>query len=374
MRSDRNNNFDILRLLAALSVAVFHGMIHFKLAEASPAWRAFSSFISRFPGVPIFFCISGFLIAKSAERNLDSLGKYFRARVLRIYPALWACVALGGLAIWRFGFFDHVPAWRIALWCATNFLAGGAALNPSFLRSFGTGVWNASLWTIFVELSFYVFLPATYLACRKIGFSVNRAFCWCLALSFAVFISAHGLEYGETKAVGGLSKMVWYSLPGNLWMFLFGTLAHCYWSRLAPWFEGKAGWWILAGVVLPQLLWPLSFPGAFGFVFAVLRLFLLRLCVAGLTLSVAFSFTGVSSRLLRGQDISYGLYLYHMFVFNVLIQLGFRGLKGFSLGLLVSLALGAASWFLLERRALALKEPSLARRAAAAIPSTPGGS
>ncbi len=62
------NNFDLIRLFAAFQVALVHV---FHIMEIETAWVG--SFILHllylFPGVPIFFFISGFLISRSYENN-----------------------------------------------------------------------------------------------------------------------------------------------------------------------------------------------------------------------------------------------------------------------------------------------------------------
>jgi peptidoglycan/LPS O-acetylase OafA/YrhL len=363
MKHERANNFDLLRLGAALQVAIYHGIDHFHLGENSQGWRAIQRMASIFPGVPIFFCISGFLIARSVERNLDNLSGYFRSRALRIYPALWVCVALGGATLWWFGFFNGVAKWKVAIWWLLNLGAGGATVNPDYLRHFGTGVWNGSLWTIFVELSFYVFLPLVYLVCRRINVPVERWLAVLLGVSFATFVGFHGLQYGDTKAFGFATKAVWYSLAGNLWMFLFGTLAHRYWPRIAGFFTGKMIWWTLACILLTEFMNPIELAGAGGAAFAAFRLFTLRFLVAGFTLSAAHSFRSASDRLLKGQDISYGVYVYHMLVFNVLLHLGLSATGWYFAGLAITASLAAMSWFLLERRALAWKTVTIRQAA-----------
>ncbi len=84
----RINNFDIIRLFAALQVAIHHTMSHLKIEQNSDSViLMFSGF---FPGVPIFFFVSGFLISKSYESN-PSIREYAQNRILRIYPALIIC-------------------------------------------------------------------------------------------------------------------------------------------------------------------------------------------------------------------------------------------------------------------------------------------
>src|SRR5579871_2179435 len=89
--NSRANNFDLIRLLAALQVVLFHAREHLKIDYKGYGLEPIFSFIAYFPGVPIFFCISGFLIYNSYKRNYNDIAKYFRNRFLRLFPGLWAC-------------------------------------------------------------------------------------------------------------------------------------------------------------------------------------------------------------------------------------------------------------------------------------------
>jgi peptidoglycan/LPS O-acetylase OafA/YrhL len=303
-----------------------------------------------FPGVPIFFCISGFLIAQSLERNRNRLSKYFEARVLRIYPALVAVTYLGAVMLLLLGFFIGVPFWKCTLWFFTT-LAAGSSINPDFLRGFGMGVWNGSLWTISVELSFYAFLPVAYLLFDSRQRLLNSLLALVLIASFILFIACNGLLFGETKSVGVASKVVWFSLPGNLWMFLFGTLAHRWFARSKRILEGKFFLWfvliVLVGCV-PHSRWP--FWANAGY------LFFSRLLLAGMTLSAAYSAREVSERLLHGQDLSYGLYLYHAPLFNCFSHFGLGSNRAwYLLGLGLAFVAAALSWIVVEKPALAMK-------------------
>ncbi len=74
----RSNNFDFIRLLAAMQVAVSHANGHLESELSIPL-------LSYFPGVPIFFLVSGFLISLSYERS-GSISVYALNRVLTCTP------------------------------------------------------------------------------------------------------------------------------------------------------------------------------------------------------------------------------------------------------------------------------------------------
>jgi peptidoglycan/LPS O-acetylase OafA/YrhL len=75
-----------------------------------------------------------------------------------------------------------------------------------------------------------------------------------------------------------------------------------------------------------------------------------------LTLSFAFSFTDLSKKLLRENDISYGIYIYHMPIVNTMVSLGYKG-NNWNLLVLAILTtiLAFISWKLIEQRILKLK-------------------
>ena len=60
IKFNRENNLNLIRLLAALQVAISHSLTHL---DIKTEWLLFlnNNFFKYFPGVPIFFFISGFL-------------------------------------------------------------------------------------------------------------------------------------------------------------------------------------------------------------------------------------------------------------------------------------------------------------------------
>ena len=100
------NNFDLIRLFAASEVAVLHIFSYLSpqiYSHPTPLQDAVIRLLEMFPGVPTFFFISGFLISRSYER-VGSLREYARNRSLRIFPALYVCVAVNLLMVWATGY------------------------------------------------------------------------------------------------------------------------------------------------------------------------------------------------------------------------------------------------------------------------------
>ena len=79
----KQNNFDLLRLMAACQVAIVHGIEHFNLEFLYPI----NKYLGLIPGVPIFFFLSGLLISASWERN-PNFQSFIGNRFYRIFRTL----------------------------------------------------------------------------------------------------------------------------------------------------------------------------------------------------------------------------------------------------------------------------------------------
>src|SRR4051812_10075152 len=91
----RDNNFDVLRLFAALIVLLSHS---FALTRGSDPFSDVSGETLGTTGLAIFFAISGFLIARSFLLT-PRMGDYAAKRALRLLPALWAVVLFTAFVI-----------------------------------------------------------------------------------------------------------------------------------------------------------------------------------------------------------------------------------------------------------------------------------
>jgi peptidoglycan/LPS O-acetylase OafA/YrhL len=136
---------DLLRLIAALSVVVFHYAFRGAAADGYtmvhvPEWAAVARY--GYLGVDLFFIISGFVIAWSAAgRTAVSFGI---ARAARIYPGFLVCMSLTFLFCMSLG----GPRFAVTeqQWLANLFIVAPALRQP-----FMDGVY----WSIVYELVFY---------------------------------------------------------------------------------------------------------------------------------------------------------------------------------------------------------------------------
>ncbi|HEX7952950.1 MAG TPA: acyltransferase, partial [Burkholderiales bacterium] len=237
------NNFDLLRIFAASQVMVCHTVLH--LSPAVSPWLM--KLVYAFPGVPIFFVISGFLISASYERSA-SLKSYCRNRMLRIFPGLWCCVlsTVVVATLCGFSFLDR----KAVVWIIGQF--AGAIYTPGFLKNFGVGSYNGSLWTIPVELQFYFLLPALYWLTRRT--TRLRTACFCLVcLAFVAIGFAASLLFAPLSGAASeptLQKLVRYSFIPHFFLFMTGVVLHRLQAHKSRWIAGKGVYWLAAYLAL----------------------------------------------------------------------------------------------------------------------------
>lgn len=349
IRNFSKNNFDLIRLLAASQVMVTHT---FEGANSvGPSWLGF---IYYFPGVPAFFFISGFLISASWERHAD-ISAFARNRFLRIYPALAGVFLFSLLSVLLLnrGFhpLDHVPG--LLVWAVTQ-LTLLQAWNPPFLRGFGTGVPNGSLWTIPVELCFYIATPLMYWAGRRLK-SVDGVLIAVAVLSYAIQFAAHAY-YTDTH-IGIVRALLLSPIP---WIaaYCVGVLAQRHFGALHDLVAGRA--WVFAGIYVAVSLLSYLVP-AYPLLKGVSNsLGLLNFgAMALLILSLAYTLPDLADRILRRNDISYGVYIFHMPVFNSMLALDVVGISGFWATIAGTIAFASLSWFLIEKPALSKRKSAI---------------
>lgn len=355
IESWRVNNFDLIRLLAALQVAIVHAITHLHPPGLLVNLVNFS--LRLFPGVPIFFVVSGFLISKSFE-NSNSLRDYCRNRCLRIFPGLWVClvVTVGIMLVVGVGTVGMLPTRDWLLWWAAQ-MTLVQSYSPGFEWPPG-GVPNVSLWTIPLELEFYLLLPALYAwfgLRRRRG---NLSLVVVLLASLAVHVDLVYFHH-QTPIPIGYVYLAFTVMP-YLWMFLVGVLIQRNWSKLRSVLEGRAHWWLVGYLLLCGVATGLGFSVGSN---TISPTFLFPL--AGLVISAATTAPGIANKLLHHQDISYGTYVYHAPVINFMVSFGFVGSIFSVIGTIATaLTLALVSWVLVEKPFLRHKHNALQRAAA----------
>jgi peptidoglycan/LPS O-acetylase OafA/YrhL len=351
--ASKSNNFDLIRLCAAAQVALMHSASHLAYTLPFPALTAVLGF---FPGVPIFFFVSGFLISRSFERN-PRVGEFAWNRILRIYPALLVCLAVSIFSVAVTGYFHTQPVARgtLAAWIVAQ-VSIAQFFNPDFLRGYGVGVLNGSLWTISVELQFYVLVPCIYAMWRSR--SGKQWFANTLLLSLiAVFMVANRIYMSAAPHYRSLMlfELVGVTFIPWVYMFLFGVFFQRNYEVLNRVVRGK---FMPLLVAYCLVCWLAS--SGLGWVFGNSVHPVLFVILAFLILAAAFSNPNLSDRILRRNDISYGVYIYHMPVVNFLLAIGVAESRfRFPLALAITVVLASASWFCVERPALGLKRHPL---------------
>lgn len=336
----RDNNFNLIRILAALAVLIEHSyVLSAGTVDATP-FRNLGKSMGEI-GVDIFFITSGFLVTTSLLARKSAI-EFIWARVLRIYPALVVMVLLTVLGLGVF--FTQLPlrsyiadsaTHAYFLKCATLITGAAYKLPGVFEDNPFKYTVNGSLWTMPREITMYAALVLVWVALR-----LNKT------ARLATF--KHAILAGAVVA-GVLVFARHFYLPGGTflglcYMFLSGA-AFCvlkeHISLSSP---------LFVVVVIALLSSAMVNEHAFFVVYA--------LTIAYFVIYFAYVPYGLIRKYNHVGDYSYGVYIYAFPVQQSIAALipGVSPLSMMSIAILISFSLAALSWHLLERRALGLKE------------------
>lgn len=337
------NNFDLIRLFAASQVAISHAV---DWMQVPVPWLGF---IRYFPGVPIFFFISGYLIYQSYAniKKPNRLRLFATNRYLRLFPALYVCIIFSLILTHYSGYFYTVMIspgqWLAWLFTQLTFLQ---FFNPDFMRGFATGKLNASLWTISVELQFYLLVPVIFFL-----FKNYKKF------SIGLFLVLVALNTGNSflnPRQSFLEKL--FNVSFVPWIAMFALGAYVSTNKK-----------LQARILKINILVPF-FAYVLTYYFALKSNsgtdnsinFLSFFLLAWLVFKAAFTCPSLSESILHKNDISYGIYIYHMPIINFMIYEGMtQSYLYLCVALLFSTAMAILSWRLVEKPALKLKKISL---------------
>ncbi len=362
---------DGLRAIAAMSVVVFHiaGATFFTLSHP------FGGYAARLNvGVTLFFVISGFLLyrpylaARFGGPPAPRLREYARRRALRILPAYWVALLVLGLAA-DLAFNGHVWVYALLLQgYRLEWVLGG--IGPA--------------WSLSIEVAFYAALPLFALVLARLergrpratmirieGTGLALVYVGALAVRTLAFHAAGGQAALHTTLLGTAD---WFA--GGMALALASvvlqdrerssTLARIVIDR--PWLP-----WTLAGVLFFIVSTRLGIQNGFIPVYTG-RQWLAQQVLFGLIgvlVAAPAIFSGERRGVVRGLLghrlvawiglISYGVFLWHDPVLVTWVRPHTIGWAHPFFGTLavtmpVAIAFGAASYYVVERPALRLKD------------------
>lgn len=345
--------FDFLRIFLATAIIAWHTATltgHLEMARASAFW------FFEYALLPMFFVLSGFLVAGSGMRL--STKNFILNRAARIVPALFADIVFAALLIGPLvttvpaGLYFTSPTFlsyflNIVGWVHYA-LPGVFADNPS------PDV-NGALWTVPYEIGCYVIFAALMMTGaikRPRLVLLFTYFILIAAVPLSVMTSLR--ENPATSFAGWVAQELFLQRGSLLWpAFLIGVVL--YQLRYHVPFSKTAA----AGIVCAAIV--ASTVGDFALLFGnpavhVIALPLLAYLTVMIGLSPMLRLPGFETG-----DYSYGLYLYHVPFIQVLIHyfpqawIGDRWWTLFFAGFPLALTAAVVSWHVIEYPVLRLR-------------------
>ncbi len=351
MRRERYPLVDGLRAVAAIGVLLTHSAISSGLVTTAATGFRYAQRLE--VGVTIFFVISGFVLYRPFLLARVDTQRYAWRRAMRIVPAYWIALTVTGILLGHDIFQRPLAYYGFAQIYSQDTLTGGLI----------------QAWTLDVEVTFYVFLPLW-------AWLLSRASLRQQAYAL-VGLAAASMVWKIAFVWSGSARQVvdtpWlHSLPAYLDTFALG-MGLAILSLSPPRVKRPVLLWLVAAVAF----WVVSVKIGIGY-----RLFEpytrwqymgkhVLFAVVGATLVasavLAAPGRGVVGRVLGNRValwlglVSYGIYLWHVTVLQVLEELGFQRSLHFhpflvvtAVTLALTSAIAALSWYFAERPLLSL--------------------
>jgi peptidoglycan/LPS O-acetylase OafA/YrhL len=329
--SGRPSGFDYMRLSLALSVVVWHTVeiSYGRAAEQAiwnTSWRTVLGLI-----LPMFFALSGFLVAGSLDRS-KTLVTFLGLRTFRIVPALAGDVLLSALILGPiittmplesyFSDFQFRSYFLNIVGDIHYFLPAVFTANPA-----GSTV-NGQFWTIPYELKCYLVLAAL----AALGIFRRRELLLLTLVGLYVFQIGHTMlkpDIGAHGPMGGNSLVM--TFIAGVTVYKFREKIPCNWYLFVICLALTMGSFLVTG----------------GDRFAALPVTYITVFLGLLT--------PPRQKLLLSGDYSYGIYLYGLPIQQTIAWCGpayqnwyFSAL----LGVPLTIAAAIVSWWFIEKRVL----------------------
>jgi peptidoglycan/LPS O-acetylase OafA/YrhL len=308
------SNFTPLRLLLAVMVVLGH--FQMIAGVTSPPWPFSYAAVS----VDCFFVVSGYLISSSIDRDPNLIRFYIR-RLFRIYPLYIVVIAAQAAILLVL----TPPAAPVSAVMVLRYIIANATFANFLQPDLGNGILanlpvktlNPSMWTLKIEIGFYLIMPLIWMATRRLGWS----------LLVVLFVSSAAYQLMMKHA--GYPELA-RQLPGQLQFFVLGIALYRLQGRpaLSPRFACAAALGVGCAITaMHHTTLPVIYP----------------LLIAALVALVALKAPTLSME----TDMSYGVYLIHGPIIQLSLLLGLY--RQDLIGLVVTLAVVFALAWSAER-------------------------
>jgi len=339
LQDRRQNNFNLIRLIAAMLVIVSHTFGNNDPLFLLSSGNVYASYL----GLIIFFFLSGLLVSRSYTQSSSPLNFAWK-RILRLYPAAILVVLLSACLLGPLTttlplhiYFTHHLFFQYLMTCSLikvyNFLPGVFQNSPL------SPIINGSLWTLTLELKLYAaVLLAGYIRNNKV-YNTLMMICLSALIAIDLFYSRQLKEevtgiLGRDFALSPYSRLTVF--------FILGIFC----QRFSRQIFVSTGWLFLVPVSGILLVF---FPSFFKPACFVL--------LPPLLIYLAVNNSAWLKKITPKADVSYGIYLFAWPVEQ--LEVNYLHLHTpiviFIVNLALVLPLALTSWYLVESKALQWK-------------------
>lgn len=344
MKIKHFKELDGVRGMAALLVMAFH-FFQSGLGNGLPAFITKIAVFGQ-TGVTLFFVLSGFLITRilfQSKQADNYFASFYMRRFLRIFPLYYLVLILFYFVIPSFDGTEQVPfplQWPYWFYCQNLALTFKWPQNGPM-----------HFWSLAVEEHFYLLWPLLvyYLSIKQIRIATYVI----VAISFIVRVILIANGYGvffftlttvDALALGSLLAVKENTIGAAKREYHKYIFFISFFLTIIVWFfVGAKGWLWVQTIKLPLVAF--VYYGFLGWVIAEDGNIVTRKILCG----KPFLYTG---------KISYGLYVYHPFIFHYLAKYFKTGNIALNILLSFSLSymLASISYYLFERPILSFKK------------------
>jgi peptidoglycan/LPS O-acetylase OafA/YrhL len=331
----KNNNINFLRLVLAYIVVIFHSMS--LSGHKYPLAKLFDGHIA----VCGFFIISGFLIIRSCWSS-NSLKNYFIKRCKRLLPAYFLVIIictfflslLSNLSMAEYFKSPQTLKYFFANIVFMNFLQ--SSLPGVFIENNGLAV-NGALWTIKLEIGFYIIAPiiAHILNKLKTRKRINVFLILLYILGYVYnFVCLNLYKRTGNKFVEELA----HQLPGFIQYFAVGIFCVINYEFVHKYDK----YLIIPGITILVVYYILG------------NEYFLPIGLGIIIMLISFNFSKINNIGKIG-DYSYGVYIFHYPIIQIFISFGYFTInKNIALLTVIGTVFSVSyiSWHFLEKRIL----------------------